>query len=384
MKTSRFMNSFFTTSLAAFCAMSATLTGCMEDTPKNSGTTEGKTDGVAVLEQVVIDNIAQNVIVATYRDLNTKTHEMAQLAKILLANPTEANLNALQLKWRETRIPWESSESFVFGPGSDTDPTIDSWPLSVKDLNHILATRADFDLPFIRSLGNDLKGFHTAEFLMFGDGEVKNTKSIQEMTEPQMKYLVSVTAVIAEQTQTLFTRWTQKFDPSDVNSKAFVDIVRKPGLESQLYPSRKAVLEQYVKAMSKIANEVGAIKIQTPLGGNIGAADGSQVESQFSWNSLADFTNNIHSLRNIYTGDYAGLSGAGLDELVKLKNPALNDKILAQLDECETAIQAIAGPEKLSYTLAIKNEPARARARIAIEALANLGLTIDSELLKVL
>jgi uncharacterized iron-regulated protein len=46
---------------------------------------------------------------------------MADLARTLQKNPTAENLLAIQNKWREARVPWESSESFVFGPGVETD-----------------------------------------------------------------------------------------------------------------------------------------------------------------------------------------------------------------------------------------------------------------------
>lgn len=374
---------FFTALVTTFATMMLT-SGCMEDTPKGGpGGSGEKTQGEVVLEQVVIDNIARNVIVATYRDLRDCTQEMARLAGNLQASPSDGQLQQVQAQWRLCRIPWESSEGFVFGPALEIDPTIDSWPLSIISLNGILDSQAQISAAFIRSQGNDVKGFHTAEFLLFGDGLSKNTKSVAEMTPRQIEYLVAVTAVLSEYTANLYRQWTEQYDLSVAKSKSFVDIVLTPSLENQLYPTRSAVLQQFVQGMKKIAAEVGDSKLRTPLGGDIDHAEGSQVESQFSWNSLADFQNNVHSIRNIYTGDYGNRSGAGLDEIVKLKNPDLNLRVLAEIDAAETAISAIAGPDKLSYTLAIKNPEARARTALAIKALAKLFATLQSDLLPV-
>ena len=368
----------------ALGAISITLfAGCMEDGGSGSAGGNAKADGNAVLEQMVIENIAQNVIVATYADLRNQTKELAALAVDLKTAPTQAKLDAIQAKWKSARIPWESTEGFLFGPVDSlgVDPAIDSWPLSKLDLDTILATRPNIDAVFVRQLGTDVQGFHTAEYLIFGDGVNSNTKLVTDMTAPQLQYLVAVTQVLSEQTQKLYVSWTERHDPTDVNSKSYVDIVQKPGLNNEFYASRSAVLQEYVQGMVKIAVEVGKGKISDPLGGNIGAADPSIVESQFSWNSLTDFQNNVRSMQNLYTGNYLNRDGAGMDEIVKLKNPELNAKILAQITAAEKAIGDIAGPQGLSFTTAIKDDGGRQRSLAAIEALAKLEATLQNELL---
>ena len=368
----------------ALGAISITLfAGCMEDGGSGNAGGNAKADGNAVLEQMVIENIAQNVIVATYKDLRDQTKELAALAVDLKTAPTQAKLDAIQAKWKSARIPWESTEGFLFGPVDSlgVDPAIDSWPLSKLDLDTILATRPNIDAAFVRQLGTDVQGFHTAEYLIFGDGVNSNTKLVKDMTAPQLQYLVAVTQVLAEQTQKLYVSWTERHDPTDVNSKSYVDIVQKPGLNNEFYASRSAVLQEYVQGMVKIAVEVGKGKISDPLGGNIGAADPSIVESQFSWNSLTDFQNNVRSMQNLYTGNYLNRDGAGMDEIVKLKNPELNAKILAQITAAEKAIGDIAGQQGLSFTKAIKDEGGRQRSLAAIEALAKLEATLQNELL---
>lgn len=359
--------------------------GCMEDSAKSSGGSgnNDKTGGSAVLEQFVIDNVAQNVILASYRDLRDRTKDLAEAATTLQANPSQAGLEAVQLKWKAARVPWESTEGFLFGPVKSlaVDPSIDSWPLSKIDLDKILQTRPNIDAAFVRSLGTDVQGFHTAEYLIFGEGVNSNNKTIEEMTPAQMSYLTAVTQVLSEQTQKLYVSWTERHDPSDTNSKAYIDIVQKPGLDNVFYPSRAAVLQEFVQGMIKIANEVGRGKLSNPLGGDADHADPSLVESQFSWNSLVDFRNNIQSMENLYTGSYDNRKGAGLDAIVKIKNPEINSKVLAQIETAKQAITDIAGPEGLSFTKAIRDENARARIRSAIASLATLEATLQDELL---
>ncbi|NKQ41245.1 MAG: hypothetical protein HF962_06720 [Sulfurovum sp.] len=77
-----------------------------------------------------------------------------------------------------------------------------------------------------------------------------------------------------------------------------------------------------------IGVEVGTGKIADPIGGDdaLGTHDVTKVESQFSWNSTADFYNNIHSIKKIWD--------AGLSELSTIAGvPA------AKITEVDNAIE---------------------------------------------
>ena len=138
-------------------ATATTLSGCMQDNGKSAAGSNDKATSDAVLEQMVIENVAQNVIVASYRDLRDSTRTLADSAVALQANPTQANLEAVQAKWKLSRIPWESTEGFLFGPVNNVDKQIDVWPLSKIDLDRILGGRTEFSLDFIRSIEPSVK-----------------------------------------------------------------------------------------------------------------------------------------------------------------------------------------------------------------------------------
>lgn len=371
-----------TLNLVLASALAVGLSACSMKDQEKSAAQQVSDKAQSDLETKVIQSITENVIVATYAHLRDETKELARLAEVLVANPTDENLKAVQTKWKEARVPWESTEGFLFGPVDSlgVDPAIDSWPLSKVDLDLILKERPNITADFVRGLGTDVQGFHTAEYLVFGDGEVTNTKSVSEMTAAQLNYLTAVTSVLAEQTEKLHQSWTVRHDPSVASSKPYRHYVLNPSLDNDFYPSRKAVLQEFVQGLIKIAVEVGKGKISDPLGGDLAAADPSLVESQFSWNSLVDFQNNMMSIRNIYLGGYR-TNGIGLSDLVVLKNRELDRKIKAQIDASETAIGEIAGPMGVSFTQAIKTADGRRRSLIAIEKIAELEATLTNELL---
>lgn len=372
----------FTIATSSTLCLLLGLTACSMKDQEKSAAQATSEKSQEVLEIRAIQNITENVIVATYAHLRDETRELAELAEVLRSNPTEANLRSVQKKWRDARIPWESTEGFLFGPVDSlgVDPAIDSWPLSKVDLDLILKERPQITADFVRGLGTDVQGFHTAEYLIFGDGEATNSKSIAEMTPAQLSYLTAATTVLAEQTERLYKAWTERHDPSIATSRPYRHYLLNPNLENDFYPSRQAVLQEIVQGLIKIAVEVGKGKLSDPLGGDVSSADPSLVESQFSWNSLVDFQNNMMSIRNVYLGGYR-TAGIGLSEIVRTKKPSLDDKIKTEIDAAEKSIADIAGPDKISFTEAIKSTDGRARSLAAIEAVAILEATLTNELL---
>jgi putative iron-regulated protein len=94
--------------------------------------------------RVVVDAYAE-VVSATYEDTVQAARELAQAVDALLAEPSEATLNAAREKWKAARVPYSYSEAFRFYAGpidGDGGPEgqLNGWPL---DENHIDAVRAD-------------------------------------------------------------------------------------------------------------------------------------------------------------------------------------------------------------------------------------------------
>ena len=93
----------------------------------------------------------------------------------------------------------------------------------------------------------------------------------------------------------LYSSWTVAQDPNDSSSVAYQDLLLTP--DNNVYASKLAVVEELINGMIGIVDEVANGKIADPFGASIDAIDTSKVESQYSWNSLADFTNNIQGVQ---------------------------------------------------------------------------------------
>jgi putative iron-regulated protein len=302
-------------------------TACGDDNP--SGTTDDGFD-----EQVassILQNEAENIILQTYTDLNTEAGLLLDAVNTLANDVSQSNLEAAQQQWVATRVPWESSESFLFGP-VDTeglDPALDSWPVNRTDLVGVLESNNDLTPEFVDGLEGVLKGFHTIEFLLFGDG---NSKTANDLTSRELEYLSATTQVLKNDTQALEDGWRE-------DAGNFVNALAQAGNGSEIFTSQRAGIEELILGMEIIADEVANGKINDPLT----QQNATLVESQFSFNSKNDFQDNIRSIRHIYTGDMASNSGAGITDFVSEFNTDLDSRFKSEIEAAITAIGDIQG-----------------------------------------
>lgn len=279
-----------------------------------------------------INNIANDVILATYEDLAVKGNFLKVATDALQLNPTEANLITAKNAWIAARSPWEQSEGFLFGPVDQEgiDPSIDSWPVNVVDLNNVLNSSNALTVSFLKQQEGTLKGFHTIEFLLWGENGVKK---INDFNPRQFEYLAACSGVLAEDVATLYDLWK----PTGGN---FIRNVLEAGKNSTLYISQKSALEEISNALIVIADEVGNGKINDPFS----ASDLSLEESRFSANSKADFADNMRSIKNIYLGTYESQGdGKGLSVIIKNKDAVLDTEVKTAIDLAINKITSING-----------------------------------------
>jgi predicted lipoprotein len=123
----------------------------------------------------IIKVYANKTVVPTYKDMKVNAIEMYEAAKIFKTTKKQADLNKVCEAWRRTRIAWETSESFLFGPADseNLDPALDSWPLDKAQLDGILNSTDAIDKV---QLTDVTSGFHTLEYLLFREGSNRTTK----------------------------------------------------------------------------------------------------------------------------------------------------------------------------------------------------------------
>lgn len=312
-----------------------------------------------------ISNIGTNVITESYMELASKAEILHSESVSLESSSSASNLDITRNAWRDTRVPWEKSEGFLFGP-VDTkgiDPAIDSWPVNKIDLDAVLNGSDALTESFIDALAGELKGFHTIEYLLWGED---GNKEIADFTAREFEYLLSVTENLKLKTQILSDSWV----PGGDN---YVSNLTAAGTSSSIYLTEKSALQELVQGMIAIADEVANGKINDPLS----LQDISKEESQFSHNSKNDFANNIRSISNVYNGKF-NVDGLGIYDIIEAKDANLADRLNAEITDAITAVDNIPG----TFSSAVfnnKTEVTDARDKITV-----IQTTLESEILEII
>ena len=137
----------------------------------------------AVLSPVV-ENYVNVVVLPTYSDLKDKVATLYVKVDALAENPTNQAFKDACDAWISAREPWEKSEAFLFGPVADKglDPNMDSWPLDQAAIVNILNSGDYSQMKWSGNYTEDseaisaaqnVRGFHTLEFLLFKDGQAR-------------------------------------------------------------------------------------------------------------------------------------------------------------------------------------------------------------------
>ena len=161
------------------------------------------------------------------------------------------------------------------------------------------------------TLGYGLLGFHAVEYVLFRDGEARD---LSDISENELIYNAAVAEDLAIQAIRLEASWAGMSNISSDKRQALEDYELEPSMNygetminagmagNASYKTQLDAMVQLLQGASDISDEVGNTKITDPVNsGNV-----LDVESWYSWNSIADFTDNLRSVRNAYYGSLNG------------------------------------------------------------------------------
>ena len=274
----------------------------------------------------VLENIVDKVIVPTYTSLADNTEALEKTLNGLTPSTiTQAQINTACEEFKAARQYWERSEAFLMGAASDfdVDPTIDSWPLNRTLLVNYFKNGMNDDMLDDATI----LGFHALECILFRNGQPRKVaefqgndtyKNFENITGAQeLTYAQTICTLLKNRTFQLQVAWDGGANASRLavvkaaglkyttsNGLSFGDNLKKAGVSGSksTFATLKSAIAQVLSddegSCVGICNEVGTAKIANPFANG----DVSYVESPYSYNSIADFRDNIRSIRNIWLG----------------------------------------------------------------------------------
>ena len=335
----------------------------------------------------IINQYVDNVVLPTYSDLKAKNSALYQAVVDFGDAPSNANFQAICDAWLVAREPWESSEAFLFGPVADLglDPNMDSWPLDQEAIVKMLESQQWNEMEWTGDYDEDdeaiaaaqnVRGFHTLEFLAFRDGkartltdqatdgEAANAVYNSGNANAWAQYMRNTAQLLVDDVTTLCDAW----------NNGYADKFKSHNGGD--FTSGLSCIEQLIDGCIDIAGEVGQAKIGDPYDLYVSGKTTEAlyaVESWYSWHSRDDYTNNIYSIRNAYYGSRDGsVNKNSLSKLVAKYNPELDADVKAAIGDAADAIQAIPQP--------FRNNINSKEAQSAMEACAELSDILENEL----
>ena len=335
----------------------------------------------------IINQYVDAVVLPTYNDLKAKNTALYNSVVAFGNNPSDANFQAVCNAWLTAREPWESSEAFLFGPVADygLDPNMDSWPLDQEAIVNLLQSQQWNEMEWTGDYDEDddaiaaaqnVRGFHTLEFLAFKNGKARTLNDAAEDGEAAnavynasnatawAQYMRNTAQLLVDDVTLLCDSWNNGY-AATFKSHNGGD-----------FTSGLSCIEQIIDGCIDIAGEVGDAKIGEPYDLYVSGKTTEAlyaVESWYSWHSRDDYTNNIYSIRNAYYGSLNGsVHTNSLSTLVKKYNADLDTKVKNAIADAANAIQAIPQP--------FRNNINSREAATAMEACSALSDVLENEL----
>ncbi len=342
-------------SKALLClTLACSFTACDEDNVEVSSrnTFEDLVD--QTMAQEAVDAYVDRTVIPTYLEMKNKVSDLQNAVTRFVSAKTQTNLDAACDAWRAAREPWEESEAFLFGPADyeGLDPSIDSWPLEMTEINAILEKQSwneleDGDENADGELSAwGVRGFHTLEYLLFDAGQPRTAENV---TAAEAQYAQIVAARLLKDTETLYYAWSAD-GKVEGYSTSFGNEMKAHN--TRRYGSLAVVVGQILDGCIDIAGEVGDAKIGEPY--NLYKTDKTAgvlaVESWYSWNSLTDYTNNIISIENAYLGGRPGNRHTSVSDLVKSVNPDADTQLKDAIKNAMVMINTIPAPFRNNLT----------------------------------
>lgn len=331
-----------------FCGIS-----CSED-----DNTDGPDNGNILTEEemdAAIATYVDGIVLPTYKNMLDKVTIFKNKVDAFVASGRQEDLNVACQAWRDAREPWEFSEAHLGGPATNLnlDPSMDSWPLDKEGINGIIKSGDFSELEGYDDDNMELRGFHTAEYMLFFDGQPRDlTKSQDEidLTNTNLKkYLQIVVNDILKDTETLYNAWAKGLEGDDTYSSPYGEALKKHDGTNGM-TSAETVLATILSeegGMANIANEVGEAKIGDPITNYKEDPEKGllSVESWYSWNSITDYSNNIKGVKNCYLGSLDGkINASSLSALVKKVDASLDTKVQEKINAAIASIENIPAP----------------------------------------
>ncbi|WP_194767959.1 imelysin family protein [Tamlana sp. I1] len=183
----------------------------------SSSDDNSETSGDGYNRGALLTNLADNIIIPAYQDLNVKLMSLKADKETFIATPNQTNLDVLRTSWLASYKVWQSVEMFNIGKAESIlyGFQMNVYPTSVQEVEANIAS-GSYDLTHPNN--NAAVGFPAVDYLLYGvaadDAAIVNIYNDAKYT----KYLSDVINQMQALTETVLNDWTSSYRDVFVNS----------------------------------------------------------------------------------------------------------------------------------------------------------------------
>lgn len=361
----------------------------------------GGSDEAAVSEQAVVDHYAVGVH-ASYEASLASATLLDVAVDGFIADPTDATLAAAKSAWLEARDDYGPTEAFRFydGPIDNADDgpegQLNAWPM---DENYVDYVEGDTESGIINDPegfpaitvdvltganeaggeSNISTGWHAIEFLLWGqdlNADGPGERPVEDYTtnanaDRRGEYLAVVSDLLISDLEYMVTAWAPD---ADNYRKEFVALDANEAL-------RRIITGAGELSRGELGGERMAVAFE--------ARSQEDEHSCFSDNTTADIVGNAKGVEMVLTGDFPGVSGPSVIDLISAQDSELGESLVAALATTKADAGAITAPFDQHLVEGVSDEdPGRVQIASTISALGTqtdlivdgataLGVTIE-------
>ena len=325
-------------------------------------------------DEDVLASLTDLVIIPRYEAVAERMGALSAALADLRADPSsEDALARARAAWFAARADWSRSRAFWFGPVTDRRSVglMDWHPVEPERIEAMLASRpARSEADARDTLGSTMRGLGAAEYLIF------DADAARKLADPaRADYMVALGDIFRSESAAILREWSTERAPGAVSYGGFFT---GRAADSML---ASAAVDDLVSAQIFLLKRIVDMRLAAALGMLEGGADLSAIPEGYAENGAADLRAEILGIRDMYAGHESAEGALGISHLVAAISPDADARMIAHF---AAAISAVDGLDALegSLTAAVVDNPDKVRA--VYEALSELQMTLETEVVSLL
>lgn len=258
-----------------------------------------KTDKEDYNRTPMLTNIADNLIIPNYQDLQTKLADLITKVNTLNSSTTQLNLDATRLSWVDAYKQWQHCKVYEIGPAANVAlrNSMNTYPVDTSLVNNNIIS-GTYTLGTIGNI--QAIGFPALDYLLYFGSDANILTKISSTPNVQ-QYLLDLVTKMKTDVDFVTSEWTNSYRNTFIASSGS----STGSSTSNLYNELAFDLELIKNAKYGIPLGKDILDIPRP----------TYVEAYFSGFSNALAIENMKSIENLFLGrSMAGVNGEGFKE----------------------------------------------------------------------